>query len=359
MKRSIRSSLMLCSALALGFATPVHADQPGEEEMGTPTPRRRTEAAEPAPRAPKAEAAAVDECPTWFPDFHCDREGRFEGFHMPIVQPYLFEDPFVTTGIYPYYAWHEFPDDSALGGGEVHVAAVQARLALTDRLGFVASKDGYVWLRPDNPLLDDDEGFWDLAFGLKYQFLEMPEEKIAAAAILRIEVPIGSSDVLAGNGSGVAFLPSLSAAWEPIEKLHLIADFGAWVPTDGDDHSSYLFWHAYAAYSVHPHFQPFIQFSGERYLASGDGDLPIRLTGGAELPLDTVQHALGVGHFEGIDVLNLGSRGVDNDQYATFAVGAHIPITEHVTFSAAYEIPITEREMITEQRVTTAIQIEF
>ncbi len=348
MTRSVFSRLLLTTLLSVPFAGSALADEPGEGEMGTPAPRRRAE--------PAAEPAS--DC-FWFPDIRCGRSGRFEGFEKPIVQPYLFEDPFVVTGVYPYYAWHEFPDDSALGGGEVHVAAVQARLAITDRLGFIATKDGYVWLRPDNPLLDNDEGFWDLAAGFKYAFLVMPEEKLIASAILRLELPIGSSDVLAGNGSGVAFLPSVSAAWEPIERLHLVADVGAWVPTDGDDHSSYLFWHVYADYAVHEHFQPFIQFSGERYLSSGDGDLPIRLTGGAELPLDTVQHALGVGHFEGVDVLNLGSRGMDNDQYVTFAIGAHIPITKHVTFSAAWETPITGREMVTEQRVTSSIRVEF
>lgn len=350
----------LCCALLVSLtALPLlaHADEPESGEA--PAPRRRAEPGEAAAVPPRAAAVEPASDCFWLPDIRCGRSGRWDGFEKPIVQPYLFEDPFVTTGLYPYYAWHEFPDDSALGGGEVHVAAVQARLALTDRLGLVATKDGYVWMRPDNPLLDDQQGFWDLALGLKYAFLSLPEQKVIVSGILRIEFPIGASDVLAGNGDGVAFLPSVSAAWEPVSKLHLIGDLGVWIPTDGDDNSSYLFWHAYADYAVHPHFQPFVQFSGERYLTSGDGSLPVRLKGGAELPLDTVQHALGVGHFEGVDVLNLGSRGVDNDQYATFAVGAHLPITDHVTFSAAWETPITGREWITEQRVTTAIQLEF
>jgi hypothetical protein len=116
------------------------------------------------PRGPSAVESDPD-C-VWLPDLRCGRSGRWDGFEKPIVQPYLFEDPFVTTALHPYYAWHEFPDDSVLQGGEVHVAALQARLALTDRLGLIATKDGYVWLRPENPLLDDDEGFWDLALGL-------------------------------------------------------------------------------------------------------------------------------------------------------------------------------------------------
>ena len=113
-------------------------------------------------------SALAQECPKWFPDLRCEREARWEGFRKPIIAPYLFEDPFVTTGASLYYIYHEFPDDSALGGGEVHVAALQLRLALTERLGFIATKDGYVWLRPDLPLLDDEEGWMNLGAGLKY-----------------------------------------------------------------------------------------------------------------------------------------------------------------------------------------------
>jgi len=34
------------------------------------------------------------------------------------------------------------------GDAEIHIAALQLRVALTDRLGLVATKDGYAWIRP-------------------------------------------------------------------------------------------------------------------------------------------------------------------------------------------------------------------
>ena len=43
----------------------------------------------------------------------------------------------------------------------------------------------------------------------------------------------------------------------------------------------------------------------------------------------------------------------------TFAVGARIPITEHVGFGAAYEFPITSRDYIIKQRVTANLLFEF
>ncbi len=77
-----------------------------------------------------ARAESGGACEEWFPDLNCDRQARWEGFRKPIVAPYLFEDPFVTTGASLYYILHDFPDDSAMGGGEAHVAALQLRLAL-------------------------------------------------------------------------------------------------------------------------------------------------------------------------------------------------------------------------------------
>ena len=117
-------------------------------------------------------AHAQEDCDKLFPDLTCDRSGRFAGFEKPIVQPYLFEDPFITTGLYPYYVWHQFPESSALEGGEAHVAAAQIRVAVTDRLAIIATKDGYMWKRPDNPLLRHTGGWMNLAFGAKYAFYQ-------------------------------------------------------------------------------------------------------------------------------------------------------------------------------------------
>ena len=79
-------------------------------------------------------AHAEEQCPRWFPDFRCDREGRWEGWVSPVTMPYYFEDPFITTEVQAYGIWHEFPGRSVFQGGDAYVAALQARLAITDRL---------------------------------------------------------------------------------------------------------------------------------------------------------------------------------------------------------------------------------
>jgi hypothetical protein len=77
-----------------------------------------------------AARALPPECPLLFPDLRCGRHGRYAGFVPPMMHPYLFEDPFITTGINAVGIWHEFPGDSILDGGDLWAAALQARGAL-------------------------------------------------------------------------------------------------------------------------------------------------------------------------------------------------------------------------------------
>ena len=132
------------------------------------------------------------------------------------------------------------------------------------------------------------------------------------------------------------------------------------IPFDAGEQSSSLFYHLYAGFELGtPALQPFVQISGLRWLESGDGSLPIRLKSGGTLDLDAVQNALGTGAFEGADVVNLGSPQVDNLDLITAALGFHVPLGEHVTLSVAYERPITEPKGIFQQRITSALVLEF
>ncbi len=65
---------------------------------------------------------------------------------MPVGMPVYFEDPFITTDIRPFYIYHEIPNRSVLRGGQVHVIGLQIRKALTEKLAFLAVKDGYSWV---------------------------------------------------------------------------------------------------------------------------------------------------------------------------------------------------------------------
>ena len=302
-------------------------------------------------------AAAAEPCDEWFPDFRCERSGRFEGFYAPIVAPYLFEDPFITTNATGVFIWHDFPEQSAFDGGAMYVAALQLRAALSDRVAIIATKDGYAWNRNGNPLLEDSQGFMNLAAGVKVRLWQDPERDQIVSAVLRIEAPTGSSDQYQGYSHGLV-LPSVTSAFRT-GPLRWMADLGSQIPFDGKEQSSSLFYHVYADLDVTPWVRPFAQLSGLYWIESGDGSLPIRLKQGGTLDLRTVQTALGTGPFEGADVMDLGSPGVDNLDLITAALGVHVPITEQLTFSAAYERPITHPTGIFQQRVTTALRLEF
>jgi hypothetical protein len=355
-----------CIGLVLGLvlgAGPGWADEIDDGGEQPPALRRGEppEPMPPAPRAPAPAATAVSpasDC-VWLPDFRCGRSGRWEGFQQPIAQPFQFEDPFITTGVTAYYIWHEFPSDSAFGGGDLQTVAVQARVALTDRLAFIATKDGYVWTKPDNPLLRDETGWFNIAGGFKYALYQDREKETIVSAALRLEVPSGSSAVFEGETGGVIFIPSISAAWGWNKKLHVIGDVGGHAPTDGDLYSSQFFYHLYVDYSLHKYFQPFFQVSGQYWVAGGDGSRSVTLSNGATLPLETARQALGLDTFEGVDVINLGNSNVGGNHMLVGAFGAHIPITKNVVLSVAYEIPFTSREDLTRQRVTTALRLEF
>ncbi len=306
---------------------------------------------------PGAAFAAEEACDAWFPDFHCDRSGRFEGFHKPIVAPFLFEDPFITTNAVPYFMWHDFPEQSVFDGGSLYAAALQLRVALTDRVAIIATKDGYVWNRNGQPLLEDSQGFMNLAAGVKVRLWQDRDADRILSGVLRIEAPTGSSDQYQGYGNGMA-IPSLTGAFRT-GPVRWMADFGAQIPFAGEKQSSSLFYHLYAEVEVAPWLSPFVQISGLYWIESGDGKLPIRLKNGGTLSLGQVQGALGTGPFEGADVANLGSTQVDNLDLITAALGIHVPLSDHVTLSVAYERPFTNPKGIFQQRVTSALVFEF
>jgi hypothetical protein len=308
--------------------------------------------------APIARADDPSSCPTWFPDFasSCHRKPRFGSFVAPSVTPYLFEDPFTTTGLYFWGAWHEFPNDSVFQGGEAGLVALQARVAITDRLSFIATKDGFVMIYPDNPILYKSSGGVDLGAGFKYEAVRIPEWQFVLSPIVRFEAPIGTPRAYQGNGDG-AVLPSLSVG-KGFGDFHILGDVGVYIPFNNAKNSSYVWYDAHIDYAVTSWFVPFLALSGQSWVHDGNGDLKLHTRLG-RLNLNTAQAALGTGGFEGVDLTNLGSRGVANSSVITGAVGARIPLPYGLSFSAAWQAPMTSTKYIYQQRVTTDLSWEF
>ena len=72
------------------------------------------------------------------PSDHC-----FDDFISPMINFVFFEDPRTLTEVRPIYVYHQTPDRvGTLGvpGGDIHLWAMQIRLALTERLNIRRNK---------------------------------------------------------------------------------------------------------------------------------------------------------------------------------------------------------------------------
>lgn len=304
-----------------------------------------------------AVAAQPDGCPTWFPDFQCERHGRYEGFTAPVTQPYLFEDPFITTGANLVGIWHQFPKSSIFGGGHVNIAALQLRVAVTDRLAFIATQDGIAFLDADLDILRRQTDLMDMTVGFKYALIDRPETGVIVTPSLRFRIPSGSRDVFQGNGDGV-FIPGLSFGWGSEEGVHFLGNVGSELPVDGGATSTSIFWNMHVDYNIMNYVSPFVELHGYHYVDNGDGKNRIN-TGIGTVTVDQATNLLGLDPFEGLDYSNLGSRDVRGHDVFIAAFGARVPIGKHLSVGAAYEIPISDGEDVIKQRVTTSLTLEF
>ena len=192
----------------------------------------------------------------------------FEKFHEPLGQPIYFESPFNSSEVRALYVKHDFGGQSFLQGGDVTIYAVQARLAITDRLGFIATKDGYSEL--DAGALPEDEGWNDLAAGFKYVAVADTAAAFALTPGIRYMAENGHRGILQGGADEVS--PFVSAA-KGFDRLHLLANATLRVPLDGDEGNTVGHWDLHADYDVNPDsaavFAPLLEVHGVHYLDDG------------------------------------------------------------------------------------------
>jgi hypothetical protein len=141
--------------------------------------------------------------------------GPIDDMISPVSAPVTNEDPRVTTEIRPLYIYHQIASDFVTGGGRAQVAAVQARIAITERFGFIATKDGYVWLNTDD-VVPDDDGWANIAFDKGASGGTTSGQHRQRGLALRGAV--GNRQVFQGNGDGVLNSSSLRRG---IDRFHL------------------------------------------------------------------------------------------------------------------------------------------
>jgi hypothetical protein len=241
----------------------------------------------------------------------------FEHFYNPVGNPIYFEPPTNTSELRFLYLHHNFPSGSVLQGGDVRVAAVQARLALTERLSFIATKDGYSWL--DANVLPKEDGWNALAAGLKYTFYVDREADFLAAAGVRYMLDSGQSKILQGGVDELSPFLSFGKGWGPLQ----LVGSGTWrAPLDDDDGNHMAHWDLHLNYEVFRGFAPLVELRGMHYLSDGERtNLPV---GGA-------------------DYTNLGSNDVSGNSIITLGFGARARLTPHISLGALYEFNIADK----------------
>jgi hypothetical protein len=324
--------------------------------------------------ASASNAEVSDDCSSWtfLPDFRCEeRTARPEGAFNPVGMPYLFEDPHITTNLNFAYIYNQLPAGTAFQGGSVHVLALQIRLALTDKLAFIATKDGLAMLRPGpGAAVASDTGIYDMTFGFKYALIDLPEKDFILTPAVRYEVPLGSERQFQGYGSGV-FIPSASFRWGlrklGLERANLVGSIGGQIATDRNRNVDSVFYNLHLDYGIEvkksfiEYLVPFIEVNGMNYTSSGAGTNPIHLSNGTTVTVTQAQDAAaGSFRFEGFDVANLGSTGVAGANSVVVGGGVRMPTTWGLDFAVMYEGPVTSpRPVIDQGRFTFMAQWEM
>ena len=275
------------------------------------------------------------------PDAEMNAVAPEQQFVHPITSPYYHENSFITTDIRVWYLNHNFDGGAnpALGdiGGTATVAAVQARLALTDRLQLVAYKDGYVWF---NDSVVNDEGWNDIAAGLKYNFYRDIESQFYMSGGFGYEFGWGDNAVLQSDDE----LRVWFSADKGYDELHLGAVFNYFYPT-GEEETPFgdaerISWHLHADYYVTDWFSPVIEVNGYHTIDSSST---------AAVP------------FTGIDVANLG--GGEGQDVISMGIGAEFRVLQEMlkgaSIRAAYEFPLTDNLDLYGDRVTVSLVLSF
>jgi hypothetical protein len=255
----------------------------------------------------------------------------------PVANPIFFESPAIGNEVRPIFMQHNL-NDSFLGvPTDVQVYALQFRLALTERLAFIATKDGYVEINPDGA--KSLNGWADIGAGFKYALIQDEANRFLLTPGLKFEVPCGSKDVFQGNGDG-EFDLFVSAA-KGLGEFQLMGSAGVRLPLDGSDESSQLHYSLQLAYPACQWFKPFVALNG--YTGLSNGSTP----------------DLGALQSEGYDVINFGAGDVAGENMLVLGVGFRTSLCKCIDVGAAYEKDVTTDDGIFDDRFTVDLIWKF
>ncbi len=249
----------------------------------------------------------------------------FSDFISPMTNPVNFEDPRTLTEARMIYLRQKVP--LAAGGGRVNVFAVQIRAALSDRLSVIATKDGFV--TSSNPLIDD--GWLDVNAGLKYNLYKDYSKQQILSVGATIDIPVGSTRTLQGNGDGEFHLFATGGA-QLGDDWHVLSASGFRLPADTSAESQMWYWSNHIDRYLGGGFYVLAEANWYHWMKSGQ---------------------VGLQGVSGGDLFNFGSRGIAGNDIVTGAIGVkYKPACRDMEIGVAWEAPLSNREDILNNRLT-------
>jgi len=265
-------------------------------------------------------------------------KGKFKRYVPPLAQPYFNETPYITTEARVVHLYNEIPKGFPTGGGHINIFAAQVRLALTERLGFIATKDGYSIVHFDHTLPDTD-GFQNISFGFKYALFARPEREEIITLGIRYEPPTGSLSTQAINmqGKGDGLLDYFLTGARTYNNWGFQGSLGIQQALDKDYNSSFFHWHGHIDYELFKNFFPLIELNG--ITAVDDGN------------------RTEIADFEGNDAVNFGSTA--SSHVVSGTAGFRYRLTNHVILGIGYETALTQQKDLLEYRTNLDLAIHF
>lgn len=295
------------------------------------------------PQAADTKTAPLQFAPDHGCNLFCDAASRpaflsdhdFDGFIGPITNPILSKDPRSNTYLRPMFINNRVPSDHPLGGGNAQIYAMQANLAINERLSIIADKDGFANYDTNG---FHSSGWLNLAAGLKYTFLRDVENQTLGAAGFLFEIPTGESNALQGHGSGV-FTAFLVGGQQFCDSIHVLNTLGYQFPVSTSANSSFIYNSFHIDKAFGGWFYPLMELNLFYYTGGGD-----RFPG-----------VVG----EGDGLLNLGTADVSGNTLLTLAFGAKAKLSCNVELGAAYEFSLVGRKDLNDGRLVTELILRY
>ena len=267
----------------------------------------------------------------------------FDDFISPMINFVFFEDPRTVTELRPIFVSQRIPDVIGPGipaGGSVQLYAMHIRAALTERLSFIATKDGFIDENTGGALdaLIDD-GWADVSVGLKYNFLRDVNSGTLGSFGFTYEIPMGSKKSLQNIGDGEFHLFGTLGQRLLDGNAHFLTSLGYRVPVDTSLQNTAIHFSNHLDARLTEYLYLFTEVAVWHWVDDAEAGLPLGVAGQ--------------------DLFNLSSSNVSGNTLVTQNVGVKIKPSANTELGVAYEFPLTGFQDVIKDRIQVDLILRY